>query len=191
MFDNKDSKCPAQTAGVPASEDAVKAKAPLWKRIPLLDKVTIVICALIIITGLSLHLVRVVGSSMSPTYENGNLLVTTTHFDAEDISYGSVVVIYAPEDINKHHLIKRVVGLPGDDIRITDGYPYRNGEKVEEEYPPMRDGGVAADTIHLGNDEYFVLGDNRNNSTDSRVFGPVDRSELSNLVKCRFSIIKR
>lgn len=185
MHDKDNTQDTSQMQGSVSVNDQTGKRVPFYKKIPLLDKVTIIVCALIIVLGFSLHLVRVVGDSMSPTYESGNLLITSTHFEDDDIQYGSVVVVYNPEDINKHHLIKRVVGLPGDQIQIKNGYLYRNGEMITEEYPQMHKGGVAEDLIQLSDDEYFVLGDNRNNSTDSRVFGPVERSEITNLIKGR------
>ena len=71
---------------------------------------------------------------------------------------------------HSYYNIKRVIGIPGDTIEITDGLVYINGTRLEEEIPvePMRLSGLAAEPITLEEDEYFVLGDNRNASEDSR-----------------------
>lgn len=68
------------------------------------------------------------------------------------------------------YYIKRIIGLPGETIKISEGNIYINGELLEEDYgvEAMEDGGIASKELHLGEDEYFVLGDNRNHSKDSR-----------------------
>ena len=80
------------------------------------------------------------------------------------------VVFPVVRDGKEEYYIKRVIGLPGETVQIIDGYVYINGEKLDENYGAevMNDAGRAAELITLGDDEYFVLGDNRNRSDDSR-----------------------
>ena len=114
---------------------------------------------------------QVVGSSMYPTLENGdNLIVEKVSYYFRDPQRFDIVVFPYPEDPDVHY-IKRIIGLPGETVQIIDGYVYIDGELLEEDvygYEVMNYAGIAQDPIVLGEDEYFVLGDNRNNSEDSR-----------------------
>lgn len=84
--------------------------------------------------------------------------------------------------INARSYIKRIIGLPGETVQIKDGKIYIDGKILEEDYETtaIEDAGTAAEEIDLGGDEYFVLGDNRKNSEDSRMadIGNVKRSEI-------------
>ena len=112
-----------------------------------------------------------VGESMSPTLENGDtVLVNKLNYSITGPSRGDVVVFKPHGNENTHYYIKRVIGLPGETVEIRDGKIYIDGEVLEEELEtePVLEAGVAASPVELGEDEYFVLGDNRNNSEDSR-----------------------
>ncbi len=115
---------------------------------------------------------RVNGMSMEPTLSNGdNLIIDKLSYRLhEPKRYDVIVFPYQYED-GKYY-IKRIIGLPGERIRIdTDGRIFINGEVLEESYgkETIEDPGSAENEITLGADEYFVLGDNRNNSSDSRM----------------------
>lgn len=115
--------------------------------------------------------IEVVGSSMSPTLENGdNLLVDKFSYRFhEPQRYDIVVFPYRYED--NVFYIKRIIGLPGETVYInSEGTIYINGEVLNESYGKeiIKDPGRAYEEIKLGHNEYFVLGDNRNNSMDSR-----------------------
>lgn len=141
----------------------------------------------LVITYLIVHFVgvrtEVIGTSMTPTLENGdNLIVEKLSYRFGDPQRYDIIVFPYPENPKKHY-IKRIIGLPGETVQIMDGYVYINGELLDESYgnAVMNNAGVAAEPVVLGSDEYFVLGDNRNNSEDSRyaAVGNIKRSDIA------------
>ena len=119
---------------------------------------------------------EVEGASMENTLHNGdNLIVDKLSYRFHDPDRFDIIVF--PQEDGRY-FIKRIIGLSGENVRIDeDGFIYINGEKLQESYGKevMRDPGLAKDGIQLGADEYFVLGDNRNDSMDSRMaeVGPI------------------
>lgn len=131
----------------------------------------IVIIVVVLIRSFIVTPVKVHGDSMYPTL-NGNeimLLNKLGHIDRFDI----VVVKLEDRDDN---LIKRVIGMPGETIEIRNSVIYINNEAIEDVYAFGDTSTV--DKITLGSDEYFVLGDNREVSLDSRIFGAVKKSDI-------------
>ena len=116
--------------------------------------------------------VRVIGESMEPALYNGqSVLVNRIVYRLLSPSKGDIVVFLPNGNEKSHYYIKRVVGVPGDTVQIIDGFLYINGEIVDnedDEYDKMEDAGIAENEIKLGSGEFFVLGDNRNSSEDSR-----------------------
>ena len=112
------------------------------------------------------------GRSMDHTYADGDLLVGN---QKADIKQGDILIIYS--DVLSERIVKRCIGLPGDEIKILDNQVYVNGKKLKEDYiaEPMNTEDM---TITLSDDEYFVMGDNRNHSTDSRDIGPIPKEKI-------------
>lgn len=134
--------------------------------------VAVVLITLFIINFVGVR-VQVIGTSMSPTLsDKDNLIVEKLSYRFSDPKRFDIIV-FPYQQTNKHY-IKRIIGLPGETVQIIDGYVYINGELLNEDYgnAVMESAGIAINPIVLGKDEYFVLGDNRNNSEDSR-FGAV------------------
>ncbi len=115
--------------------------------------------------------VAVIGVSMEPGLFNGQeLLVNRLVYRLSSPQRGDVVVFLPNGNENSSYYVKRVVGLPGETIQIIDGYVYIDGRfyAEDESYDKIADAGIAESPLKLGEKEYFVLGDNRNNSEDSR-----------------------
>jgi signal peptidase I len=120
--------------------------------------------------------VRVEGTSMLPVLEDQDrLFINKIAYRMGDIHPGDVVVFQYPRDRTKSY-IKRVIALPGDRLRIDHGDVYVNGARLPEPYVPNRfaDDRSQPEMV-LPPHDYFVMGDHRSISSDSRDFGPVDR----------------
>ncbi|HEX3939995.1 MAG TPA: signal peptidase I [Acidobacteriaceae bacterium] len=120
--------------------------------------------------------VKVEGTSMLPRLvDQDRLFINKFAYHIEKIERGDVVVFYYPRDTHKSY-IKRVIAGPGDHLRIDDGQVFVNGVQLSEPYVPARyrDDRSYEETV-IPEDEYFVMGDHRSISSDSRDFGPVPR----------------
>lgn len=113
----------------------------------------------------------VVGQAMAPTLESDEQIWVNSLAFAIGKPHSGDVVVFLPNGNEKsHYYVRRIVGCPGDKVQITDGALYINGNLYKEkgDVAAMEDSGLASDEIILGEGEYFVLGDNRNGSEDSR-----------------------
>lgn len=150
--------------------EKVKKKSPLGVAVSW----TLYLLIILVLTFLIVHFVgqrtEVNGSSMYPTLEEGD------HLIVDKITYQFSnpqrfdIVVFPFQYQEDTYYIKRIIGLPGETVQIAGGAIYINGEVLKENYgqEAIEKGGLASDPITLGEDEYFVLGDNRNNSSDSR-----------------------
>jgi signal peptidase I len=125
--------------------------------------------------------VRVEGTSMQPTLENEERIFINKfvyRFGLADIGRSDMIVFWFPRDPSKSY-IKRVIGVPGDTVEVRDGTVYVNSRPLAESYvaEENRDH-VSKELQRLKSDEYFVLGDRRNSSNDSRAWGTVPRSYI-------------
>ena len=124
----------------------------------------------------------VIGESMENTLQDGDNLITDklTYRFMEPKRFD--IVVFPFKDNKNQLLIKRIIGLPGETVQIMNGKVYINGYELNENYGNaiIESAGLAENPIVLGEDEYFVLGDNRNNSQDSRFesVGNIHRSDL-------------
>ncbi|MDD4902741.1 MAG: signal peptidase I [Patescibacteria group bacterium] len=152
------------------------------------ELIKVVVISLVIIIPVRYFLIQpfyVKGASMEPNFFDHEYLII------DEISYrfhnpvrGDIVVFRYPKD-PQEYFIKRVVGLPGEKVEIKDGQvylynqQYKDGAVLDETYlsPDVKTiANTGTESVTLGPNEYYVLGDNRNSSKDSRSFGPVDRS---------------
>ena len=132
--------------------------------------------ALFLAVNLATARIRVDGSSMEPTLSDGDLVVVNRiAHRVEALARGDIVVFHFPLDPGRR-FIKRLIGLPGDQVSIHDGRVFVNQVPLSEPYiaaPPAYSG-----EWQVGPDEIFVLGDNRNNSSDSQNWGMVPTEEI-------------
>ena len=145
----------------------------------IFETIKVVVISFAIILPVRYFLIQpfyVEGASMEPNFLSSEYLII------DEISYrfveparGEAVVMRYPRDPNQF-FIKRIIGLPGESIEIVDGTVFINREPLDEPYiSELNTSSSSYDRIVLADDEYFVMGDNRSNSLDSRVFGPIAR----------------
>ena len=152
-----------------------------------LELVKVVVISLIIIFPIRFFIIQpfyVKGASMEPSfYDNEYLIIDEISYRVEEPKRGDVIVFRYPRN-PQEYFIKRIVGLPKENIQVKEGNVYiyngynPNGFMIEEDY--LKDGistySSHSEMIELSEDEYYVLGDNRTSSQDSRSFGSVNKS---------------
>ena len=141
----------------------------IWSRDLLLA-----LCFAVVIIVFLYQPVKVEGTSMAPLIsDQERIFINKIVYRFEPISRGDVVVFWYPLDRTKS-FIKRVIGLPGETVDIRQGRVYVNGERLLEPYvPPQYFDSSSSSPVHVPPGEFFVMGDHRDSSNDSRVFGTV------------------
>ena len=129
----------------------------------------------------------VIGDSMKPSLSNGDVtVINRLVYDARTPKRGEVIAFKPNGNDSSHYYIKRIIGLPGETIECKDGKILIDGEELEEDYKTteIKDLGTLEEPITLSSNEFFVLGDDRQNSEDSRNVnvGNVKRSEIAGKV---------
>ncbi len=119
------------------------------------------------------------GDSMFPTFKDGQVVFSNKiTYSLNQPARGDAVIVLYPGDPTNKKYIKRIVALPGEKIAINTGRVYIGNTKLEESYLPLGVESYPNGEWTLKNNEYFLMGDNRPNSNDSRYFGPVERRFL-------------
>ena len=153
-------------------------------------EVVVLALGLYLVITFAVQTVHVLGLSMYPTLGDQDYLIATKiDYRLHDPQRGDIIIMRDPFD-NSKDFIKRVVGMPGDQILIKDGKVYINGRLLDEPYVrkdqpwtnnanwPAAGSFNAGQAYTIPKGEYFVMGDNRNASSDSRIFGPVQRDRI-------------
>lgn len=159
-----------------------KKKTPLWEWVEIIG---VAIILVLVIRTFLFEPFYIPSGSMKPTLTIGDKIIVNklgNYFS--DPERGEVIVFRYPLDTSQD-FIKRVVGLPGEIVEIRDQIVYINGEPIDEGYLPQDLVYPDFKPLLIPDNNYFMLGDNRDNSQDSRVWGPISR----NLVKGRAVVI--
>lgn len=184
------------------TDNSRDSRATAWE---IIETILLALLIFLMVRGVVINF-RVDGNSMEPTLSNAEMLVINrrayTSFDinaildalpgvnrqGEDRRYifnppnRGDIIVFRPPGSSSDPYIKRIIGLPGETIEIHDGSVFVNNQRLEENYvssaTSWRGGGGNQSSITIPEDEYFVMGDNRENSSDSRTFGTVPKDDI-------------
>lgn len=132
----------------------------------------IILIVVILVKSFVVSTVRVNGNSMYPTLHNKDLMILNKiKYNFKNVERFDIVVV----KYENHYIIKRVIALPGEVIEYKDNVLYINDRNVQDKYNSIEQDDFS---LELGNDEYFVMGDNRGDSLDSRIIGPIDKDDI-------------
>lgn len=160
-----------------------KAKSAVWEIISLIISIAVIFGLSFLVTHFIGQRTKVVGHSMETTLSDGDqLIVDKISYRFKDPERFDIIIFPFQYEENTYY-IKRIIGMPGETVQIDkEGNIYINGEILTEDYglETILDPGMAAAPITLAEDEYFVMGDNRNYSKDSRFpdVGNIKRADI-------------
>lgn len=158
--------------------EAIETQPPRWRVFlrELFETILLAVVLFLLINALTAR-VRVDGPSMEPSYfHNNRVVVSKVSYLLGDIERGDVIVFPAPPNPDEDY-IKRVIGLSGDEISVQNGVVFVNGQALVEPYisaPPINN----MNPTIVPEDSVFVMGDNRNVSSDSRSWGPLPIDDI-------------
>jgi signal peptidase I len=177
---------PAIPPELPTESERAKerTRSSLWSALSWVRDLAFSVLIAVVLIVFIYQPVKVEGTSMTPSLQNDERIFInkfTYKFGLASIARGDTVVFWYPQDPTKSY-IKRVIGVPGDRIRVDGGQVYVNGQPLEEDYVPL----INRDSVSwkdgeeqiVPKDKYFVLGDHRNSSSDSRTWGYVPRDAI-------------
>lgn len=155
----------------------------------LIETVVIALSIFLVVYLFFMQPHQVNGKSMVPNFQSGEYLLTDkVSYKVSEPERGDVVVFHAPKNAQCPEgtgcdYIKRVIGLPGETISLSNSTFYINDQPIKESYLPsdfqtLPEDFIGNREVSLGSDEYFVVGDNRSFSSDSRKWGPISKSDI-------------
>lgn len=155
----------------------------------------VILFAYVVIT-FGVQTTKMLGQSMEPVLKDQDtVLINKVSYQLKQPKRYDIVVFQSNMNNSNHYYIKRIVGLPGETIQIQDGEIYINNKKLED--TPFKElittAGLAAEPLEIGEEEYFVLGDNCNNSEDSRFanIGNINKTDLIGKISFRILPFKQ
>jgi len=156
---------------------------PVWE---ILETLAIALISIFIIYTFIAQPFIVQGASMEPNFENGDyILIDEITYRFREPQRGEVIIFHNPRNENEFY-IKRVIGLPGEEVSISGDEIKVNDKVLQEDYLPVAGSVVGARVFDLAPNEFFVMGDNRPQSFDSRSWGALKRDEIIGTVRLRF-----
>ena len=179
---------PVREAKPLASADTVERVQPARSFFVELAEILLLAVGLYFVITFAIQTVHVIGYSMVPTLnDNDYVLATKIDLRFTTPARGDIVILKDPFD-NSQDFVKRVIALPGERLKISNGRVFINGRQLQEPYLPKNDPWVSSANWPLDNNDpngslvpaghYFVMGDNRNHSSDSRVLGAIPLNQI-------------
>lgn len=175
-FNASNEMIPDASYDAPLNAPEVLPRPSIWRKVgsALRELIETLILTLVIflVIRFAVQNFRIEGSSMEPNFHDGQYLFVNKLIYMFQPPQRGDVVVFVPPNSSSRDFIKRVIGLPGERVEIRSGTVFINGEPLIENYP-LNPGSYSSGPIVVPPDEYFVLGDNRNYSSDSHSWGTV------------------